>query len=203
MVRLIIISILIGYGLGSIQFAYLLGRLVRNIDIREHGTGNAGASNVTSTMGLKYGAVVAVLDILKGTLAVLVVRSIFPGNPELAYLSGLMAVIGHLFPFYLRFRGGKGVAALVGMMFGVDWRLGLLFVLLVAVPALAADYIVVGSLTVFILLPVVTYLAGYPAVLIAGGIILTGLSFYLHRENLRRIIRGKELKISSVLRKNG
>ena len=203
MLRHIIISVLVGYGLGSIQFAYLLGRLVRNIDIREHGTGNAGASNVTSTLGLKYGAVVAVLDILKGTLAVLVVRSIFPGNPELAYLSGLMAVIGHLYPFYLRFRGGKGVAALVGMMIGVDWRLGLLFVLLVAVPALAADYIVVGSLTVFIFLPVVTYLTGYSTALIAGGIILTGLSFYLHRENLRRIIRGEELKISSVLKKNG
>ena len=186
-----IISILIGYGLGSIQSAYLLGRLIRNIDIREHGTGNAGASNVTSTLGLKYGVMVGGFDIFKGALAVVAVRAIFPGFPELAYLAGLMAVIGHLFPFYLRFRGGKGVAALVGMMFGVDWRLGLLFVLLVVVPALAADYIVVGSLTVFILLPVVTYLTGRSTVLIAGGIMLAGLSFYLHRGNLKRIIRGK------------
>jgi glycerol-3-phosphate acyltransferase PlsY len=180
-----------------------LGQWVRKIDIREYGTGNAGASNVTSTMGLKYGIVVGAFDIFKGALAVGAVRAIFPGTPELAYLAGLMAVVGHLFPFYLRFRGGKGVAALVGMMFGVDWRLGILFVLLVAVPALAADYIVVGSLTVFILLPVVTYLAGYSTALIAGGIILTGLSFYLHWGNLRRINRGEELKISSVLKNNG
>lgn len=203
MVRQMIISILIGYGLGSIQSAYLLGRLIRNIDIREHGTGNAGASNVTSTLGLKYGVMVGGFDIFKGALAVVAVRGIFPGFPELAYLAGLMAVIGHLFPFYLRFRGGKGVAALIGMMFGVDWRLGLLFVLLVGVPALASDYIVVGSLTVFILLPVVTYLTGYSTALIAGGMTLTGLSFYLHRGNLKRIIRGEELKISSVLKKNG
>jgi len=203
LVRQMIISILIGYGLGSIQSAYLLGRLIRNIDIREHGTGNAGASNVTSTLGLKYGVMVGGFDIIKGVLAVVAVRTIFPGFPELAYLAGLMAVIGHLFPFYLRFRGGKGVAALVGMMFGVDWRLGLLFVLLVGVPALASDYIVVGSLTVFILLPVVTYLTGYSTALIAGGMTLTGLSFYLHRGNLKRIIRGEELKISSVLKKNG
>jgi glycerol-3-phosphate acyltransferase PlsY len=199
LLRQILISILIGYGLGSIQSAYLLGRLVRNIDIREHGTGNAGASNVTSTLGLKYGAVVAVLDILKGTLAVLVVRLTFPGTLELAYLAGLTAVVGHMFPFYLRFRGGKGVAALVGMMFGMDWRLGILFVLLVVVPALASDYIVVGSMTAFSALPVLAYLQGQPPSLVGAAALLTGVSWYLHRENIQRILGGVELKISSVL----
>jgi glycerol-3-phosphate acyltransferase PlsY len=199
LLRQILISILIGYGLGSIQSAYLLGRLVRNIDIREHGTGNAGASNVTSTLGLKYGAVVAVLDILKGTLAVLVVRLTFPGTLELAYLAGLTAVVGHMFPFYLRFRGGKGVAALVGMMFGMDWRLGILFVLLVVVPALASDYIVVGSMTAFSALPVLAYLQGQPPSLVGAAALLTGVSWYLHRENIQRVLGGMELKISSVL----
>lgn len=199
MLRQILISILIGYGLGSIQSAYLLGRLVRNIDIREHGTGNAGASNVTSTMGLKYGIVVGAFDIFKGALSVGAVRALFPGIPELAYLAGLTAVVGHLFPFYLRFRGGKGVAALVGMMFGVDWRLGLLFVLLVAVPALASDYIVVGSVTVFAALPVLTYLQGHPPSLVGAAALLTGVSWYLHRENIQRVLGGMELKISSVL----
>lgn len=199
MIEKIIISILLGYGLGSIQSAYFLGKIIGKIDIREHGTGNAGASNITSTLGLKFGVVVAAFDVLKGTLAVLAVQLIYPASPELAFLAGMMAVLGHIFPFYLKFRGGKGVAALVGMMFGVDWRLGLLFLLLVAVPALLANYIVVGSLTVFVALPVIAYHQGYPLVLVVGGIFLAMHSFYLHRENIRRILKGEELKISSVV----
>lgn len=202
MIEKIIISILLGYGLGSIQSAYLLGRFIGSIDIRDHGTGNAGASNITSTLGLKFGVFVAAFDVLKGTLAVLVVQLIYPASPELAFLAGMMAVLGHVYPFYLKFRGGKGVAALVGMMLGVDWRLGLLFLLLVAVPALLADYIVVGSLAVFVALPVTANYLGYPLTLIIGGILLTVLSFYLHRGNIQRILKGEELKISSVIFKD-
>ena len=101
----------------------------------------------------------------------------------------------------MKFRGGKGVAALVGMMFGVDWKLGILFALLVAVPALLTDYIVSGSFTTFIALPIVTYLSGYPLIFTLISIFLTALCFYLHRANIRRIINKEELKISSVLKK--
>lgn len=199
MITQLLLSSLIGYGLGSIQPAYLLGRLVRGIDIRDYGTGNAGASNVTSTLGLRYGVIVGVFDILKGALAVMTAGYLYPEKPELAYLSGMTAVLGHLFPFYLGFRGGKGVAALVGMMFGVDWRLGVLFVLLVGVPALAADYIVAGSLTVFAALPLVIYFRGNPPEFVAAAGLLAGISWYLHRGNIQRIQAGEELKISSVL----
>ncbi|MFN2145337.1 MAG: glycerol-3-phosphate 1-O-acyltransferase PlsY, partial [Anaerolineales bacterium] len=190
-----IISILIGYAFGCIQSAYLLGRLVGKLDIREKGSGNAGASNVTTILGVKYGVIVGLVDILKGMFAVLVVKWIFPDSPSLAYLSGLMAVVGHIFPFYMRFKGGKGVAALVGMMFGVDWKLGVLFFLLVAVPALITDYIVAGSFTTFIALPIVSYLRGYSIWILLLSIALTVLCFYLHRENIRRILAGEELKI--------
>jgi glycerol-3-phosphate acyltransferase PlsY len=194
-----IFSILIGYALGCLQSAYLVGRLVGNLDIREHGSGNAGASNITSTLGLKYGVIVGLVDILKGVLAVLVVNWIYPGRPELAYLSGLMAVIGHMFPFYLKFRGGKGVATLAGMMFGVNWKLGVLFVLLVAVPAFITDYIVAGSFTTFLALPVVTYLGDYPLSLLLLSTLLAAACFYLHRGNIQRILKGEELKIRAVL----
>ena len=130
----IFLSMLIGYLLGCIQSAYILGRLAGKIDIREHGSGNAGASNITSTLGLKFGVIVGLVDILKGFFAVQIVRWIYPGNLELAYLAGLMAIVGHMFPFFLKFRGGKGVATLAGMMFGVNWKLGVFFVLLVAIP---------------------------------------------------------------------
>ena len=194
-----IFSILIGYALGCLQSAYLVGRLVGKLDIREHGSGNAGASNITSTLGLKYGVIVGLVDILKGVMAVLVVNWIYPGRPELAYLSGLMAVIGHMFPFYLKFRGGKGVATLAGMMFGVNWKLGVLFVLLVAVPAFITDYIVAGSFTTFLALPLVTYLGDYPLPLLLLSILLAAACFYLHRGNIQRILKGEELKIRAVL----
>jgi len=201
MVNQAIIAILIGYAFGCIQSAYFLSKMFGKMDIREHGSGNAGASNITAIMGLKYGFFVALIDILKGIFAVLVVKWIFPNIPDLAYLSGIMAIIGHIFPFYLKFRGGKGVATLVGMMIGLNWKLGLLFGLLLVIPALLADYIVIGSFTTFIALPIVTYLLGYPIVFIIMSVCLSILVFYLHRANIHRIINKEELKISTVIKR--
>ncbi len=199
MIKQAIMTILVGYAFGCIQPAYFLSKIVGKMDIREHGSGNAGASNITAIMGWKYGFIVGLVDILKGIFAVLVVRWIYPGSPDLAYLSGIMAIIGHIFPFYLKFRGGKGVATLVGMMFGINWKLGIIFVLLVALPALLADYIVAGSFAAFIALPFVTYISGYPIVFILISVCLTILCFYLHRANIQRIINKEELKISTVI----
>ena len=201
MVSQAIFAILIGYAFGCIQPAYFLSKVVGKMDIREQGSGNAGASNVTAIMGWKYGFIVGLIDILKGIFAVLVVKWIYPGNPDLAYLSGIMAILGHIFPFYMKFRGGKGVATLVGMMFGLNWKLGILFVLLVALPALLADYIVVGSFTAFIALPIVTYILSYPIVFTLMSICLTILCFYLHRANIQRIINKEELKIRAVIKR--
>jgi glycerol-3-phosphate acyltransferase PlsY len=194
-------AIIIGYVFGCIQPAYILSKLVGKMDIREQGSGNAGASNITAIMGWKYGFIVGLVDILKGIFAVLVVKWIYPGSPDLAYLSGIMAILGHIFPFYMKFRGGKGVATLVGMMFGLNWKLGLLFVLLVALPALLADFIVAGSFTAFIALPIVTYILEYPIALTLISVCLTILCFYLHRANIQRIINKEELKIRAVLKK--
>ncbi len=201
MITQTIIVVLIGYAFGCIQAAYILSKTVGEMDIREHGSGNAGASNITAIMGVKYGAIVGVVDVLKGMFAVLTVKWIYPGSPDLAYLAGIMAIVGHIFPFYMKFRGGKGVAALVGMMIGVNWKLGLLFLLLLAVPALLADYIVIGSFATFIALPIVTYVLGYPLIFTIIGVGLTILCFYLHRANINRIINKEELKISGVLKK--
>ncbi|HKJ27897.1 MAG TPA: glycerol-3-phosphate 1-O-acyltransferase PlsY [Anaerolineales bacterium] len=190
---------LIGYLLGCIQSAYLIGRIFRNLDIREHGSGNAGASNTVTILGVKYGVIVGLIDVLKGIFAVVIVKWLYPESPSLAYLSGLMAIIGHMFPFYLGFKGGKGVAALVGMMIGVDWKLGLLFALLVIVPAAITDYIVAGSFTSFVALPIVSFLRGYSIPILILSLALTGACFYLHRGNIKRIAAKEELKISAVL----
>jgi len=201
MINQVIISSLIGYLLGCIQAAYIISKTVGKMDIREHGSGNAGASNITTIMGLKFGVIVGLVDVLKGFFAVLLVKLIFPGNPDLAYLAGIMAILGHIFPFYMNFKGGKGVAALVGMMFGIDWKLGVLFALLVIIPALLTDYIVIGSFTTFTALPIVTYFLDYPLVFSIFGVFMTGLIFYLHRFNIQRIRNKEETKISSVLKK--
>ncbi|MBS1250123.1 MAG: Glycerol-3-phosphate acyltransferase [Chloroflexi bacterium] len=195
-----LIAILIGYAFGCIQTAYILSKTVGKTDIREHGTGNAGASNVTAIMGWGFGILTGLVDVLKGMFAVLVVKWLYPENPDLAYLAGIMAIIGHIFPFYMKFKGGKGVAALVGMMIGVNWKLGLFFALLVIVPALLTDYIVMGSFTTFIALPIVTYVKGYPLLFTAIGVGLTILCFYLHRANIQRIMAKEELKISEVVK---
>ncbi len=201
MVNQTIIAILIGYALGCIQSAYFLSKIVGKMDIREQGSGNAGASNITAIMGWKYGFLVGLVDVLKGLFAVLIVKWIYPNSPDLAYLSGIMAIIGHIFPFYMKFRGGKGVATLVGMMFGLNWKLGILFALLVALPALLTDYIVIGSFTVFVTLPIVTYILEYPIVFTLMSVCLTILVFYLHRANIQRIINKEELKIRAVIKK--
>ena len=201
MVKQTIITIIIGYAFGCIQSAYFLSKMVGEMDIREHGSGNAGASNITAIMGWKYGFIVAFVDVLKGILAVLVVKWMYPNSPDLAYLSGMMAIIGHIFPFYLKFRGGKGVATLVGMMFGLNWKLGTFFLLLVVVPALLADYIVIGSFTTFTTLPIMTYISGYPIIFTLMSVCLTILVFYLHRANIQRIINKEELKISTVIKR--
>ena len=194
-----LISILIGYAAGNIQSAYLIGKFVGKMDIREKGSGNAGASNVTSEMGVKFGVLVGLIDILKGVFAVLIVKWLFPESPNLAFLAGLMAIIGHIFPFYLRFRGGKGVATLVGMMIGVNWKIGLLFVMLVLVPALITDYIVAGSFTTFVALPVVSFQNHYPIFILLLSLGLMVLCFYLHRKNIQRILAKEELKIRSTI----
>jgi len=201
MVMQTIITILIGYAFGCIQTAFILSKTVGKMDIREHGSGNAGASNITTIMGLKFGVIVGLVDVLKGFFAVVIIKLIYPENPDLAFLAGIMAILGHIFPFYMKFKGGKGVAALVGMMFGINWKLGVLFALLVIIPALLTDYIVIGSFTTFTALPIVTYILDYPLVftIIAG--FLTILIFYLHRGNIQRLINKEETRISSVLKK--
>ena len=201
MVMQAIITILIGYLMGCIQAAYIISKTVGKMDIREHGSGNAGASNITTIMGLKFGVIVRWHGSTGPTSFISAWKLIFPDNPDLAYLAGIMAILGHIFPFYMKFKGGKGVAALVGMMFGLDWKLGVLFALLVIIPALLTDYIVIGSFTTFTALPIVTYILDYPLLFTIFGLLLTVLIFYLHRFNIQRIKNKEETKISSVLKK--
>ncbi len=203
-----VIAALISYLLGTIHPSYLLAKRLKKIDIRECGSKNAGTSNATIVLGLKFGILTALIDVLKGTFAVLITGWIFgTDNTLLLYVSGLFAVLGHMFPFYMKGRGGKGLATIMGVAIALNFYLAVaMFAVLVLGTALT-DYIVVGTVAVCIVFAVhaiATYGFTYPhlivtlvACLISFGIL------YKHRVNYGRIYRKEEIKVSTSLhRKN-
>lgn len=192
----ILLTLLIGYALGNIQTSYLMGRLLKQIDIREYGSGNAGASNAVMVLGWKPGLVAGLIDMGKAALAVLLVRVLFPGNVALPHLAGSGAIFGHIYPFYLGFHGGKGVASLMGMFFGLNPWWGLLCLSSLIIMALLTDYIEGGSLFIFAAFPLVTWLLGLPLYCILLAALLAAICFYKHRGNIRRIFNKTEVTIS-------
>ena len=140
-----LLAIIIGYGLGCINPAYILG-IIKGFDIRTKGTFNAGASNAKVTMGWPAFFVVVVYDILKAFIAVFLIRYLYPGQEGIAILAGCMAIVGHIFPFYLQFKGGKGFASYIGLVFAVDWKIGVALVIVGLALSFLANWIVMATL---------------------------------------------------------
>ncbi|UCF10064.1 MAG: glycerol-3-phosphate 1-O-acyltransferase PlsY [Candidatus Bipolaricaulota bacterium] len=199
----ILLRLLLAYLLGAFPTALVIGRVTRGIDIRDHGSGNAGATNAWRVLGWKAGISVLLVDMAKGALAAAAVSRIPLGTggldpTALALLCGVVAVLGHVFPVYTRFRGGKGVATAGGMLFAVApipmaISLGL-FLLAVT----TTGRISVGSLAAAVGIPVCVGLlrmpggARYPAYLLGLTAALAAFIFWTHRSNLRRLLRGEE-----------
>jgi glycerol-3-phosphate acyltransferase PlsY len=184
------------YLIGSISFAVLLVRTATGKDIRSEGSGNAGATNVLRAHGRTMGLLVAALDIAKGALAVLLVQRFATADPRYAAAAGFAAILGHVFPIFYGFRGGKGVATAVGAFLVLaPWAtlvcIGV-FVFVVAV----TKYVSLGSVVAMVLLPPVAGLlfhAPRPVVLAAAGAAV--LVVLKHRENLKRLVSGKERRL--------
>ena len=198
----IIISALIGYFLGCIQTAYIIGKTVKNIDIRKYGTNNAGASNVTTVMGWKYGIITAAVDILKASIAVIIIRLLFPDAQYALYIAGAFALIGHIFPFYLGFKGGKGTASLVGMALAIDYKIALIIIISLVILTIVTDFIAIGSLAMYVIMPIATYLFGYSITCIIISALLCVLGFFVHRINIKRLILQEEVGLKAVIQKN-
>ncbi|MFH5835930.1 glycerol-3-phosphate acyltransferase [Proteiniclasticum sp. C24MP] len=199
-----IIVALIGYLLGNIQSGYLLGRLIKKVDIRNLGQGNAGASNAVESLGWKFGVVVALIDILKGVFAVLLVKHLFSVgfNKEgalLLYIGGYSAILGHIYPFFMKFKGGKGTATLIGILLGMNPVYGIIAMFIIAGVTFATDYIAIGTLSLLIYVLFMTIfkdLGLWPVMItLLGGL----LSIKLHIPNFKRILNGEETKLSTVL----
>ncbi|MEP6994992.1 MAG: glycerol-3-phosphate 1-O-acyltransferase PlsY [Acidobacteriota bacterium] len=183
-----------GYLLGSISFAVLLVRLRTGRDIRAEGSGNAGATNVARSHGKGLGLAVAALDIAKGAAAVLLVRA-FTADPRYAAAAGVAAVLGHVFPIFYGFRGGKGVATAVGAFLVLAPFPTLVCVAVFVVVVAATRYVSLGSVLAMVLLPPVAgALFGAPRAIVAAAAACAVLIVFKHRENLKRLSRGEERK---------
>jgi len=185
------LALVAGYLLGSIPFGLLISRLGGHGDIRKIGSGNIGATNVLRTGNKKLAAATLLLDALKGSAAVLVLAQFGP-LPALA--AGFGAVLGHNFPVWLGFKGGKGVATTLGVLIAASWPVGVLACLTWLVTALIFRISSLSALVALVLSPVYAYwLNGRDLAVLAG--LLALLSLIRHHENIARLLRGQEPKI--------
>ena len=187
--------VLMGYLIGSINLSYLISKS-KGYDIREHGSGNAGASNLIITMGKKIGAFVAVVDVMKAFLVVRLAMYIYPEMKYAGVIAATSVILGHIFPFYMGFRGGKGLATLGGSILALDYRLFLILLLFALFIAFVTDYICFAPITCSVLFPVIYGVAKKDAWYAAILFIATVCIIYRHIGNLKRIKTGKELRFS-------
>jgi glycerol-3-phosphate acyltransferase PlsY len=194
---------MLGYLLGSIPFGYLLVKFGHGQDIRQSGSGNIGAANVTRTVGKGAGVATLILDALKGTVAVWLGRWIAPEAFETTppmMIAGLFAIVGHFFPVWLKFKGGKGVATGVGVFLPICWEAvaGAFMIWLATVAA--TRYVSLGSMLASGALPVLIYFMyapGFapPLAIIFGSVIAAAGIIWKHHENVARLVAGTEPKL--------
>ncbi len=194
-----LLAALLGYFLGCSNMAYWLG-LIKKVDIRNNGSGNLGASNATVLLGWKAGILVAFHDIGKAVLAVVLAKLLFPGLEAVGAAAGVACVLGHIFPFYLKFKGGKGLASFFGTVLALNWKIGILIGLLLVIITLVTDFISLGTLTVSVAAPVgfllITGRVLIPMILAVASMVL----IYKHIENIHRLLNRTEIGLRSTIK---
>ncbi|RED60470.1 glycerol-3-phosphate 1-O-acyltransferase PlsY [Cohnella lupini] len=192
-----IISIVVSYLLGSISFSILFARWLRKIDIRDHGSGNAGATNTLRVLGKGPAIAVFLLDIAKGSVAVLIGLWLRDGGHWVPVVCGLAAIAGHNWPVFFRFKGGKGIATTVGAL--VIWAFfptliaGVIAILVIVF----TRYVSLGSMIFAVLLPILFYLFDLEAAYVWGAIAVAILAIARHRKNIVKLVNGTENKLGS------
>ncbi|MEF9958396.1 MAG: glycerol-3-phosphate 1-O-acyltransferase PlsY [Niameybacter sp.] len=197
-----LIALGLGYLLGGIQTAILYGRF-KGIEIREHGSGNAGATNTLRVLGKKAALIVFLGDILKAVLAVIIASwLLFPQMTPLAGLyAGIGAIIGHSYPLFFKFKGGKGIAVTVGAIYFIDMRIGLIVSLIFIVSAWLTRIVSLSSLLLTGFIPVLLYVfyKGAPNIveIVVLGAVIAAITAYRHKANIIRLMNGTEAKLGS------
>ena len=208
----LLLCVLIGYAIGCIQTSYIMGKLLKGIDIREHGSGNAGMTNTFRVLGTKAGITVFVVDFLKAALAYYICALLFGGSGTFlpvgaaaGVMPGLCAgagvTLGHNFTFYLKFKGGKGFASILGMTLMLDWRVAVISYGIVAVIVVFTRYISLSALVMTLLAPFLLWAFGHDLTVCLIFVFLTAMTWVLHRENIARLLKGTENKFSLRRRK--
>lgn len=202
-----ILIIFLGYFIGSLHGAKL-AQVLSGVNIKELGVKNSGASNATIVLGWKYGVLVAIIDIGKAILAVLLVNYYLQSGiysteeiQLLMYCMGSAVVIGHIYSFWMKFKGGKGTASVIGVLFALDWRVGLIGLILLIVTTLITDYLLVGVLILYLTFLVYTwwFVEGVFPVLVSISLFM--LAIFKHKENISRVKNGTEPLVSKVFNK--
>ena len=188
----LLVAFIIGYLFGSIPFGLILTKLAGTQDLRSIGSGNIGATNVLRTGNKGLAAATLLGDMLKGTAAVIIAGSLW--GPNAAMLAGLGAFLGHLFPIWLQFRGGKGVATYIGVLLGLFWPAAAMFGAIWIATAFTSRYSSLSALVASFVTPIFLWFFGHPA-LSSLFAVLTLLLFWTHRENIKRLQTGTEGKI--------
>jgi acyl phosphate:glycerol-3-phosphate acyltransferase len=189
---LLLAAFVVGYLLGSIPFGLILTKLAGTQDLRSIGSGNIGATNVLRTGNKGLAAATLIGDMLKGTVAVIIAGNLW--GPNAAMLAGLGAFLGHLFPIWLKFKGGKGIATYIGVLLGLFWPAAAVFGAVWIATAFTTRYSSLSALIACFVTPLFLWFFGHSA-LAALFAVLTLLSFWTHRENIKRLQAGTEGKI--------
>lgn len=199
-------ALLIGYLLGGVQSAILIGRL-KGIDIRSHGSGNAGTTNTIRVLGKKEGAMVLIIDMLKAIVAIWLARLIFGATHKnaiilIALYSGFGAILGHSYPIFFGFKGGKGIATAAGTLMGIDFRLFLVAAAVFLICFGITHIVSISSLLMTLTLPILISViyAGHGVIGIEAmcvSFVITAFTFLRHKENIKRLINGTEAKLTS------
>ncbi|HEU0118393.1 MAG TPA: glycerol-3-phosphate 1-O-acyltransferase PlsY [Alphaproteobacteria bacterium] len=183
--------ILLSYLLGSIPFGYVLTKLAGLGDIRSIGSGNIGATNVLRTGNKKLAAAVLLLDGIKGAVAVIIAQHL---APDVEAFAGFAVLLGHLFPVWLKFKGGKGVATAIGILTALMWQVGALVMIIWLATAFLFNYSSLAALVSIGVSPLILFLVGRRD-LVWLGLIIVILVFWKHEANIRRLFEGTESKI--------
>ena len=189
--------ILVSYLVGSIPFAYILTKIFGYGDIREIGSGNVGATNVLRTGGKGLAIAVLLLDIFKGFLPVAFISYFYINKFELSEIIFFtcFTVIGHIYPIWLKFKGGKGVATYIGFIFGIDYIFGVIFILFWLIIALIKKYSSLASILSLLTIPIVSYFLSYDFNIIIIFILLSIIIIIKHFSNIKRLLNKSENKI--------
>ena len=200
-----IVIAIIAYLVGSINFSVIISKRMAGFDVREKGSGNAGTTNMLRSVGKKAAAITLVCDVLKGVVAILI--AIFIGKTVqgsngalLVQVAGIAVILGHTFPVFFKFKGGKGVATSLGVLIMSNWQIGLICLVFALILIALTQMVSVGSIAAAILYPVLTLFIPQnyivPGNYLIYSIILAIFIVFNHRENVKRLLNGNENKIS-------